>query len=56
MLAAFFVPVFFVVMQRPSERQRGSRATPLPKPSPEPAAAAEPEAVLVHLIARGRPQ
>jgi HAE1 family hydrophobic/amphiphilic exporter-1 len=43
-LAVFFVPVFYVVMQRLAEFRRRPAATP----SPEPAEAAESHAVLVH--------
>jgi HAE1 family hydrophobic/amphiphilic exporter-1 len=43
-LAVFFVPVFYVVMQRLSEWRRRSPA----KASPEPALAVESEAVMVH--------
>jgi hypothetical protein len=47
-LAVSFVPVLFVVMQRPSEGRCGATATPLPKLSPEQAATAEPKAALAH--------
>jgi hydrophobic/amphiphilic exporter-1 (mainly G- bacteria), HAE1 family len=43
-LAVFFVPVFFVVMQRLSEWRRRPKATPAHRP----AAVTEPEAVLAH--------
>jgi HAE1 family hydrophobic/amphiphilic exporter-1 len=43
-LAVFFVPVFYVVMQRLGEWRRPSRAGSLPEPAP----GAESEAVLVH--------
>jgi HAE1 family hydrophobic/amphiphilic exporter-1 len=43
-LAVFFVPVFFVVMQRLSEWRRRPKTTPAPRP----AAISEQEAVLAH--------